>query len=525
MGVALFLISIVGLVLRIYELDAKSFWLDEGYTYRATSKSVWALLSTREIANSVQPPLYHILLRFWTACFGESEIAFRSLAVVFGTIAIPFTGLIGKELCDRRTGLLAACLIAVMVFPIWYSQEARNYAFFLAATTSSFYFYVRALRNGGRHLWVGYVLCTLVMLYSHYYALFLCLAQNLHAVWFYRHHTTVMRNWRQAQLFVVVGFAPWLIGFLRDIYDTLYANPGIIGFIPRPTPATLVELLRGYVAFWTHPWWLWLFVALAMLGLIPVTAARPASSQPKKPRQLRIGQFRRWHLKLDDPERTALLLLWLSCPILIPFVLSLFIKPFLWPRYTIAAVPAFYILIAWGVRRLPAPTLQTLALVLIAVASALSLRNYYALPVALENPWKRNYPHYHIAAWREWVSLLRQQVRADDLVLLTPGWQRYPFEYYARDEIAFRVPTSLPTAKNRAEFERSFRELTRDKKRVWMVACGDERAVLRRWLQKRYHQRPLDAPASLQLVPEVKLFDLTQPKQPPVATVKLLQSS
>ena len=48
-----------------------------------------------------------------------------------GTLLIPLLYALGRDLWDRRTGLVAALLGTVAPFLIWYSQEARMYGLFL----------------------------------------------------------------------------------------------------------------------------------------------------------------------------------------------------------------------------------------------------------------------------------------------------------------------------------------------------------------------------------------------------------
>ena len=53
----------------------------------------------------------------------------RLPSIIAGTLAIPALYLLGRELYDRRTGLVAAAFGAASPLLIWYSQEARMYAF------------------------------------------------------------------------------------------------------------------------------------------------------------------------------------------------------------------------------------------------------------------------------------------------------------------------------------------------------------------------------------------------------------
>lgn len=84
------------------------------------------------LVKDKHPPLYYLLLRNWTLLFGTSDAAARSLGALIGALAVlPVYG-IGNLLGKRRLAVLAALLVALNPFLVWYSQEVRM---FMPATT------------------------------------------------------------------------------------------------------------------------------------------------------------------------------------------------------------------------------------------------------------------------------------------------------------------------------------------------------------------------------------------------------
>ena len=74
--------------------------------------------------------LYYISLKIWVTIFGESELAVRSLSVVFSIFAIVMTFAIGKRLFDAKIGLVAATILSVNVFFIEsFTRSKSLYAF------------------------------------------------------------------------------------------------------------------------------------------------------------------------------------------------------------------------------------------------------------------------------------------------------------------------------------------------------------------------------------------------------------
>src|SRR5947199_182104 len=70
-----------------------------------------------------------------------------------------------------RVGLLAALLMAVGPFAVWYSQEARQYAPFMLLTTLQMLFAYRAVTLARAREWLALVACSILNLYTVYLAL------------------------------------------------------------------------------------------------------------------------------------------------------------------------------------------------------------------------------------------------------------------------------------------------------------------------------------------------------------------
>lgn len=174
-GWVVILLTIAGAALRAISVDSRGLWLDEAITVKQASEPLYSVIRT--LAFGVHPPLYHIIVHFWMQLFGRSEIAVRSFSVLVGVAAIPVAYWAGHRLYDRRTGLIAAGLIALSPFQIWYSQEARMYELLFLAGMASTAFLALALRENRRPLWTGYLLTTLVGVFTHYFFLFLLLGQ------------------------------------------------------------------------------------------------------------------------------------------------------------------------------------------------------------------------------------------------------------------------------------------------------------------------------------------------------------
>lgn len=214
--------TVFGLALRVASLNSRGLWLDEAITVKQASRAFLRVI--QKLATGVHPPLYHITMHFWLKAFGTSEVALRSFSVIVGVIAIPVAFWAASRIYDRRTGFIAAGLVALSPFHIWYSQEARMYALLFLGGLLSTAFLVLAVRENRRHLWVGYLVFTTVGLFTHYFFLFLMMGQ----IAFYliaeawprerdaRHAGTAVATWRRPWgLFAdIPTLKSWLIVFL-----------------------------------------------------------------------------------------------------------------------------------------------------------------------------------------------------------------------------------------------------------------------------------------------------------------------
>src|SRR5258708_1873570 len=73
-------------VLRTNQLGAISFWFDESMSWKYTTFSIEEIVE--RLAGDVHPPLYFLLLKGWTAMWGESAVALRSMSVLCGVLTV-----------------------------------------------------------------------------------------------------------------------------------------------------------------------------------------------------------------------------------------------------------------------------------------------------------------------------------------------------------------------------------------------------------------------------------------------------
>ena len=207
------LVLALSLALRFW--TRSDLWLDEALTVNIARLPLHQIPSF--LRRDGSPPLYYFLLHFWMGWFGQSDLAVRSLSAVFGVITLPLVWLAGRRLGGARLGWIALLLLATSPFAIRYATESRMYSLVALLTVLGFLALDRSLRNPrpGNLVAVGVV--TGLLLYTHYWALYLVGTVLLWLLWEARRGRAEWRAGARASLVATfVGcltFLPWLPTF------------------------------------------------------------------------------------------------------------------------------------------------------------------------------------------------------------------------------------------------------------------------------------------------------------------------
>jgi mannosyltransferase len=202
----------VGLLLRLASYD-DALYGDELSTYFVVhGHSLSRMMAIIHSDQEQTPPLYFVLA-WLSAKLGGGAQTLRLPSMVGGLAAIPLVYALGARTVGRLAGLLAAALVALSPFLIFYSTEARSYAVLMFLALASTYALVCALQTGRRRWWALYAVASCAAMYTHYTGLFVLVAQALWALWAHR------EAWRAlliANGAAAVGYIPWLGGYSQD---------------------------------------------------------------------------------------------------------------------------------------------------------------------------------------------------------------------------------------------------------------------------------------------------------------------
>jgi mannosyltransferase len=182
---------VLAAVIRVVVLTNQSLWADEALTAFEMRLPFTAMLHTVTTVE-VTPPFYFVLLWGWTKLFGAGAVALRAVSAIAGVALVPIAYAATRELVSRRAGLVAAALMAVNPFAIWYAQEARSYTLLAAFTGAAFLAFARALRApSGRNLSAWTTFSVLAVM-THFFAGFAIAPQAVLLLWRHRTRATAV---------------------------------------------------------------------------------------------------------------------------------------------------------------------------------------------------------------------------------------------------------------------------------------------------------------------------------------------
>ncbi|HUN05785.1 MAG TPA: glycosyltransferase family 39 protein [Aggregatilineales bacterium] len=320
--VAAVLILLGVCALGLSQITRDSLWDDEAWSAWAAGAPRLSIVLERVQAD-VHPPLYFLLLHGWMRLAGDSVLALRLPSLWMGLIALAGTFAVGARLFDRRTGLWAMVLLGAAGFLLYYTREARMYMQLMGLAALSTYACVVWLKRPTLWRAVIYAVSLAAMLYTHYAGGLVILTHLLWGVWLgVRAWMTGGRVVVRPTIIIPFGLAALLYGaWVPTLLNQLRANPGGPLAIPLPTDwgtvAGLLLILTG---------------ATGWLVLLPFVIGRGV-----------------WRVR-QHGDALVLVVVWLLVTPLGLLALNASFRPVYQVRYAVAMLPAFALLIGYGVR-------------------------------------------------------------------------------------------------------------------------------------------------------------------------------
>jgi 4-amino-4-deoxy-L-arabinose transferase-like glycosyltransferase len=334
-------ILLLAFALRCGGLDSQELRGDEAFGYFLSLHPLDEIVEQTLDLHEPHPVASYWLQHLWLAGAGHSEFALRFSSVWWSVMAVALIVALAAHLAlPSGARLMAAALMALSPYVIWHAQDARMYSMSLALTLLSTLLAVLWWQGEGRwrQLWytLGYLLMTWLALHTHYFVLYVVVAQNLALVgWaIVEHSWRKLVMWWGVSLALLLLWLPWLWVAWSILLD--YHGNG-------DSPRLLEALIRAHSAFGVGE-------AVAS-GLRPWMALLTLAA-------MALGALALWWTQGDVVKHRRHMALWfLLVYWLVPLAatwLSAQNRPIFNERYLVAAVPPIYLLMAavvhgeWG---------------------------------------------------------------------------------------------------------------------------------------------------------------------------------
>ena len=391
------LLVLVAFLLRVAILDNQSLWRDEVDVIRFAS---WAPaeLSESLLKEGHNGPLYYVGMRLWLSLAGKSEFGLRFPSACCSVLAVALLWQVGRKVVGQKAATIAALIVAVSPYLVWYGQDAKMYAAVSALSLLAMLCLWRGLSGDGTRYWVGFVLAASLSFYVHVLsALMIAVyAAELPVFWpEFRHR---WRDWLLSLGLLTLPYIPlavWQLPWVLHTFDTGHPEYGL-----RQMLSLLLKLYTRGVAQaggWVAP-------AAFLFALL-------------------VGVFGPRQARDDTIRRRLFLVIWLCLPVVLIYLVSLRVRVFE-PRYLIFIAPAFYLLVALGIQRLRQAS-RLLAGTTLAIVLSFSL-----LGTAIQSTRLLKSDFRGAAAY---VAAHRQ---GSEPILFQMPYGRHTFEYYFGEEYA-----------------------------------------------------------------------------------------
>lgn len=494
----------LALILRLYRIEAQSLWNDEGTSVALAARDLAAI--TRGAANDIHPPLYYYILHFWMAFVGHSELAVRSLSALLGTALVLMTFVLARFIAGDVPALIATLFAALSPFAIYYSQETRMYilcALLAALSVHAWVLLLSKWQNAGEKASRSstlaaflYILASILLLYTHYFAATMLIVQNLAFLWWLlttrlpvtMRRLSVVLRWTAIQITIAAAYLPWLV-LARE---QLRVWPAISE--PLSLRTLLGDLLCVFsLGLSTRLCPPAVLAGFGLLLLAGVLALRPHRKQGLQPQA--------------GSTSYVLFLLYLFVPIGIMYLLSLQ-RPMYNPKFLLLCIVPFHLFLANGARWLAdvasrfwlfaiakgggdrtKPGGQTgrwlryifllSIIVFVVVSSWDSLRAYYFDPLYARDDYRS------IARYIEIVG------GEDDAILINAPGQIETFTYYYQGNLPlYPLPRQRPLDKTQTEAD--LVQMIEGRKRIfailWATDESDPERFVEGWLDQHCYK-------------------------------------
>lgn len=451
--IPILIITLIGLLLRLFKLGYNDLWYDEAISIYITK--IFFNFSVYSLLAHFDRPLFYSILYSWIKLFGQSEFSIRFPALVFSTLTIPSIYILGKKMFNSKVGIVASAIIALSPFQIWYAQEARHYSTVLLFGTVSTYFLVMVIKGSSKY-WFYFIISSILALYSGDFYLPLLICQLVMFI-VYRLSTSAKNNIKgflSSLFFASICFLPAF-----KIY-TLKFNYATKGFwIPKPDLHSLIITFENFLLGYNLSRIYYFAADILVLFLLFVSFKTIHNSKGA-----RIGLY--------------ICLFLLLAPIASIYIFSKFFASIYLDRGLMVFSPYYYILLAAAITYLKRRKIRIFLCIAFCFLFIAGIASFYRGHMPM--PVKHHLGTFIKKPVKPLIEFIGQNLKPGDIVGFANHSTKPLFEFYAnrpKKYYEFFDPELPDTDTNRLIKENIYR-IPKQKiphlkaKRIWVIASN-----------------------------------------------------
>jgi len=165
----IFIILIIGIFLRIYNLNFEDFWIDEMVSFWAADPRYNISDTILRLTQADLHILFNIVLKYYFAVFSYKIELARYVPLIFSILSL-FLILYLASILQIRNIILILFLFSFNIYLIKFSQELRSYSFifFLTILTLIFFFKIIDENNKNKKLLtIFFILSQIFLILTH----------------------------------------------------------------------------------------------------------------------------------------------------------------------------------------------------------------------------------------------------------------------------------------------------------------------------------------------------------------------
>ena len=255
----IFILFVIGGILRFHNLSYQSYWMDEGYTVNAVLSISEHGSTVLDSGQNYSCSFYCYPTAYIVKFFGESPSSYRLISAIIGILFIVAIYMITKKVFGTKVALLSSFFTTFSYWQIAWSRQARWYTLFeLLFWLSIFFFYQSLYYEKRKKLNIVLTLIfTTLAIITHGLGYLLPI---IFIGWIFIDQIFVKRkiDWKKSLIIVLTGL------FLLWIFN-LISNINVIGYIFNRL--SLHYVLPYYLNFYMRSYWLFVpFVLIALFN-------------------------------------------------------------------------------------------------------------------------------------------------------------------------------------------------------------------------------------------------------------------